>query len=131
MIAIYFSFRKEKRKVANIKILHSLLSRYRSLINTITYSYDLKTCSNCYKNLMELLTVSPTGQSIEYKCVHCSEILTCEILPGKEGSEVAGQYNEIKDLLKSLRGALDEILLQEVIDNTFTVNTYSGYSRES
>ena len=80
---------------------------------------------------MELLTVSPTGQSIEYKCVHCSEILTCKILPGKEGSEVAGQFNEIKELLKSLRGALDEILLQEVIDSTFTVNTYSGNSGES
>lgn len=69
---------------------------YNNLLDKVTTNYDLKVCPNCFETKMRLLSVSPTGQSIEYECAYCHKKIKSKLLPDKKGSECAELYNDIK-----------------------------------
>jgi protein-arginine kinase activator protein McsA len=71
IVSIAFSVQLESKEETNYEILTTIRKLYSSLIPIVVSSYELKGCPKCYENHMDLLTVSPTGQSIEYKCMGC------------------------------------------------------------
>lgn len=50
--------------------LRAKLDQLRSLVKD---TYVVKSCGRCRENQMELTGVSPTAQTIAYKCVHCGK----------------------------------------------------------
>lgn len=119
---IVYSTQKENREEVNYEILTAVRSRYKLLKVIITSSYALKVCPKCYENHMDLLTVSPAGQSIEYKCINCNKKLTSKLLPNKDSTEAVKLFNEIKGKLTLLEGPLSNELYHEDAYSDFHVN---------
>jgi hypothetical protein len=69
---------------------------FNQLLDKVTENYDLKVCPNCYETKMRLLSVSPSGQSIEYECAYCRKKIRSKLLSDKKGSECVQLYNDIK-----------------------------------
>jgi hypothetical protein len=122
VLGIYMYLQNENREKANYEILASIRNLYKSLLAVIISSYDLKICPKCYEKHMDLLTVSPTGQSIEYKCMHCNKKITSKILPNKDGSEAVRLFNEVKRKVASLERPLSDKLFHEDAQTDFIVN---------
>ncbi|MFP4526019.1 MAG: HNH endonuclease [Bacteroidales bacterium] len=76
-----------------IKVLEEL---YKQLFEKITGNYDLKICPKCGENKMNLISISPTGQSIQYECKNCNSKITSKLLPNKKGAECVELLNKIK-----------------------------------
>ena len=52
------------------KYYPDVMETYNNLIAKVPDNYDLKVYPNCFETKMILLSVSPTGQSIEHKCAY-------------------------------------------------------------
>ena len=118
----------EKQEEANSKntnIAYDIRRHYKDLIKIVISTYNLKTCPRCFENQMELLSISPTGQSVEYECSNCSKKITSRIIIGKDGSEAVHLMSEIKQLMGSFVAPLDPEILKMDAENTIIVNTNS------
>ena len=123
---ICYSIDKAKdkaKKIDNVKTLNAIQTKYRSLINEVVSSYDLKVCPKCFEKTMSLLTISTTGQSVNYECEYCHKKLTSKILPGKDGTGVALKFNEIQSMLGVLIKSINRDFLKREINVSFIVNT--------
>ena len=122
--------RRREKRIEQEKILEDIRNKSKPLLNLIKSNYELKYCPKCFENKMELLNVSPTGASVEYKCVHCARVQTGKLLPNMDGSESIYHFNGIKELVKNLMQPLDNDFTLEDLHNTFVVNNIikNGFS---
>lgn len=136
VVVISHIVKKLMENKQNYEILYSTRGLYKTLLPIIISSYDLKICPKCYERHMDLLTISPTGQSLEYKCLHCNKKLTSRILPNKDSSEVVRLFNEIKRNVASLNQPLSTEFFNEDAQSDFFVdveyeNLSNGEHRQS
>lgn len=130
IVAIVYSVQKEQQENTNCQIVSDIRSLYKKLIPIVISSYDLKICLKCFERRMDLLTVSPTGQSIEYECTNCHKKITSKILPGKEGNEASRLFIEIKRNLESLHYPLSNDIFHEDASNDFIVSIDHDNSKD-
>jgi hypothetical protein len=119
---ISYTVKKHLENKENYNILYSIRGLYKILLPLIKSSYDLKICPKCYENYMDLKTVSPSGQSIEYICLNCKKKLTSKILSNKDNSEVIRLFNEIKRNIVSLNQPLSYAVYHEDAQTDFLVD---------
>ncbi len=124
-IVIYISFKQQD------DIQDSLQPQYISLNKIIVTTYDVKICPKCFEREMVLLSVSITGQSIEYRCKNCSKKLTSSLLPGKNGSEAAYKFKQIQHRIDSYQSDLKIVFLKADIEMTFFVDAKLNNSFEN
>jgi hypothetical protein len=101
------------------------------LISNIISTYYISRCPKCGEKSMDLLSVSPTGQSIEYKCLNCSKKIIAKLIPEKDGSIIANQFSRIRSQIASMEGPFDDEFKRQDVHCTFQVNDKTENQIES
>jgi len=114
------------QRIEKEKITSDIHAGYKSIIDIVIRNYDLRICPKCYENNMRFMNVSPTGQSITCKCLHCSKEQINKILQGKDGLELVKKHKEITHLKKIIRGTSSEDNKKQDDECTFVVSDNSG-----
>jgi hypothetical protein len=75
--------------------INNLRPELDQLWETLRVTYDFQKCSKCGEGNITFLSISPTGQSIHYRCDFCKKKLFGKILPGKDGNLAANQFHSL------------------------------------
>ena len=65
----------------------------RELLEIVSTSFLVKSCPSCYESAMRLLSVSPNGRSIEYKCNICGKRRRA-VAANPKAQEVTGLFKD-------------------------------------
>lgn len=108
----------EKREA----FLQSALNINRDLLSEIVKSYDVHPCSRCDENEMEMVKVSPTCKSVQYRCAFCSKKRTAKLLNNADPDRMKDLYHKLRYVLgEQLVPFITDSFLEREIDNTFFV----------
>jgi len=76
--------KQERRRIEDIP---------EKLLEIVSSSFLVKSCPSCYESAMRLLSVSPNGRSIEYKCDNCGKRRRA-VAANPKAQEVTGLFRD-------------------------------------
>jgi len=104
------------------KLLKEIQSLYLTLNKVVNPLYEFKNCPKCRGDVMNILRISPTGESIEYSCENCGEVMKAKIIVGGNSVEALTLQNSIKSKMHDLVSLIGDEVHKREIDIAFTIN---------
>jgi predicted RNA-binding Zn-ribbon protein involved in translation (DUF1610 family) len=103
-------------------IIQEIQSLYMALNKVVLPLYRFKNCPKCGGNVMNILRLSPTRESIEYSCENCGEVMKAKIIVGGNSVEALTIQNSIKSKMYDLVSLIGDEVHKREIDIAFTIN---------
>jgi hypothetical protein len=110
-------------KMNEQKLLKEIQSLYMALNKVVTPLYEFKNCPKCGGNVMNIGCISPSGNSIEYLCDYCSEVMVDKVIPGMDPSKAIEIQNTIKEKMQKLYSLIGEEIHNRNIDIAFSIKS--------
>ncbi len=117
----YRYYKKDERKRRNSELLNQVQSCYFDLSDLILANYELKVCPKCFEANMNLVDVSPTGQSIEYQCDNCGRTIISKIKSNSNNEEIVDLVEKIEFLINDTDNSIEVHNALENMDVFFVV----------
>ncbi len=100
---------KRRKAVAEIE------SQAESLARSVIQNFLVQPCPRCHEAMMQLIEVSPSGRSVQYKCVHCGkDMRSAAGAPG--ANETASLQNQFRSTLEGFNRSYPSSLIEIRID---------------
>jgi predicted RNA-binding Zn-ribbon protein involved in translation (DUF1610 family) len=110
------------KKSKENELLIEIQEHYKNLNENVKHLYKFHNCPKCGGNLININVISPSGNSVEYSCENCGEIMACTLVEGGNPKKAIHLQNIIKTKLGELYELIGEEIHKRNIDIAFKIN---------
>ena len=110
-------------------LLSNIRDEYDSLTRLVEKYYNITACKKCYEKSMDLLQISPTGQSVLYQCQHCNSKARAKSNNDDACEESVQIWERLRTLMQKSLKYEDAFIDDANLHNDFVVNNNSHTNR--